>query len=120
MFTQRWIGLLLALAACQVQAQMQTASCPQRLRVMDQRGVLVDAQLFIGLPEKKRELKRASKQRQWLLAALHKRAAAAHDGLYLQCRYKDMKASVTLPVPPVATACVISKGSEGETTVHCE
>jgi hypothetical protein len=118
LFKTQLLSVVLVLASFQVQAQ--SASCPQRLRVMDQRGALVDAQLFIGLPEKKKELKRAAKKQQWLLATLRKRAAASRDGLYLQCRYKDMKASVTLPVPPVASACVISKGSEGETRIHCE
>lgn len=118
MLTKQLLGLVLALAS--VQAQAQAASCPQRLNVLDQRGELVDAQLFIGLPEKKRELKRVAKHRQWVLAKLHKLAAAQGDGLFLHCRYKGMKASVTLTVPPVATACVISAGMRGETRIRCE
>ncbi len=102
------------------------SSCPQRLRVLDRRGELADAALFIGLPEKKDELKRPAKQQQWALAKLHKRAAAKKEGLFLQCRYKDskevglMKASITLPVPPFASACVISKENKGETRIRCE
>ncbi len=118
MFDRKLIFLLAALLAGQVQAQIST--CPQRLRVMEQRGELVDAQLFLGLPEKKSELKRPRKQRQWVLAKLHKRAKAEGEELYLQCRYKGMKASVTLPVSPVATACIIRGGSSGETRIKCE
>jgi hypothetical protein len=111
------IGCLMAVACLHAQAQI--ASCPQRLRVMEQRGELADAQLFIGLPEKKRELKRPAKQQQWVLAKLHKRAAASKEGLFLQCRYGGMKASVTIPVPPVAAACVI-ENKTGKTTIRCE
>jgi hypothetical protein len=118
LFEKKLIVLLVALASGQVQAHI--ASCPQRLRVMDQRGELVDAHLFIGLPEKKSELKRPVKHRQWVLAKLHQRAHAKGEDLYLQCRYKGMKASVTMPVPPVAKACIISEGASGETRIKCE
>ncbi len=118
MFDKKWMCLLVVLLTSQVQAQ--TASCPQRLRVMEQRGELVGAKLFIGLPEKNSELKRPGKQRQWVLAKLHQRAQAKGEGLYLQCRYKDMKASVALPVPPVAKACIISERSSGAIRIQCE
>ncbi len=118
MLSKSIVGLLLALACLHAQAQI--AACPQRLRVLDQRGELAGAQLFIGLPEKMNELKRPGKQRQWALAKLHKRAQTKGEGLYLRCRYKNMKASVALPVPRVARACVISEGASGETRIRCE
>ncbi len=117
MFAKRLFGVLLAVSCAHAQAQI--ASCPQRLRVMEQRGELADAQLFIGPPEKKRVLRWPARQRQWVLARLHKRAAASKEGLYLQCRYQGMKASVTLPVPPAATVCVIGSNDAGKTTIRC-
>jgi hypothetical protein len=115
---RRWLAILLVVAS--VRAQAQIASCPQRLNVLNQRGELVDAQLFIGLPEKKSELKRPARHRQWVLAKLHKRAQAKGEELYLQCRYKGTKASVTMPVPPVAKACIISETTTGATRIKCE
>jgi hypothetical protein len=115
---RRLFALLLAIGCADGQAS--GVACPQRLRVQSQRGALVDARLFIGLPEQQRELLRPANQQQWVLAKLHRRAAASNAGLYLQCRYQGMLASVTIPVPLLATACFIDRSKAGETTVYCE
>jgi hypothetical protein len=109
------IALLLASSVATADARI---SCPQRLGVMGKHGQLQGARLFIGMPEQQRE--QGPKQRLWQLAALHKQASERGEELVLQCNYKGMKASVSLPVPRSAATCRVDTGAAEGTVAYCQ
>jgi hypothetical protein len=110
---------LTVLAMPEVRADL-LASCPQRLNIMGKRGVLQDARMYIGPPEKKHEIPRPRHHTDWDLSSERKRAEVSKEGLFLQCRYHGLVANVTFPVPRAADMCTVRPNDKKEVVVRCE
>jgi hypothetical protein len=96
------------------------AACPQILRVGPNRGVLADAGLFYGPPEKRLEQMGETAKGVWRLPALQRQILADHEWLYLLCRYKGSVATVTVQIPRAARKCAVRTDAKGITRAQCE
>jgi hypothetical protein len=111
------LTIVLAAAACPALAA-PLAACPQQQRQGKRVAVLDSAAAFDGAPENKAELPPNLANLEWDLSGAQKRAQERGDAVYLVCKYKGIKSTVTLALPPAATLCKM-EGIKNRTHVWC-
>jgi hypothetical protein len=89
------------------------AACPQR-----QGGLLESASVFDGRPEKLVELMPDFATLEWDLSAGQENARARGESIYLVCKYKGTKSTVTLKLAYEATLCK-AEGIKNRTVISC-
>ena len=88
------------------------ATCPQK------RGLLESASVFDGLPAKKVEVMPDFATLEWDLAAGQQGARARGESIYLVCKYKGTKATVTIKLAYEAALCK-AEGIKNRTVISC-
>ena len=89
------------------------AACPQR-----QGGLLESASVFAGPPEKRLELMPDFATLEWDLAAGQENARARGESIYLVCKYKGTKSTVTIKLAYEAARCK-AEGIKNRTVISC-
>lgn len=115
----RRLGLAIALlgpASAVLAAPL--AACPPQHHEGKQSGFLDSASMFDGPPAKRVDLMPDFATLEWDLSAPQERARAQEDALYLVCKYKGIKATVTLKLPYDATLCK-AEGIRNRMVVSC-
>jgi hypothetical protein len=115
----RKLGLVIALlgpAGAVLAAPL--AACPSQHREGKLSGQLDGASMFDGPPAKRVDLMPDFATLEWDLSAPQKRARAQKDALYLVCKYKGLKATVTVKLPYDATFCK-AEGVKNSMVVSC-
>jgi hypothetical protein len=113
---QRRLALAIALLAPSFAAMAAPlAACPQQRpggHALDGAGV------FDGPPEKKVELIPNFANLEWDLAAVQENARARGEAIYLVCKYKGVKQTVTIKLAYEATLCK-AEGIKNRMVVAC-
>jgi hypothetical protein len=89
------------------------AACPQR-----QGGLLESASIFDGPPGQRVELMPDFATLEWDLAAGQEKARARGESIYLVCKYKGTKATVTIKLAYEASQCK-AEGIKNRTVISC-
>jgi hypothetical protein len=92
--------------------------CPQHLREGTRNGGLETASVFDGSPENKVDLMPDLSTSVWDLSTEQESARARNDSMFLVCRYKGIKSTVTRKIPYEATLCKI-EGNRNRALVTC-
>jgi hypothetical protein len=89
------------------------AACPQK------GGLLESASVFDGPPEKLVELMPDFATLEWDLSAGQERARERGESIYLVCKYKGSKNTVTIKLAYEAALCK-AEGIKNRTVVSCQ
>lgn len=93
-------------------------ACPPEHRDGKHTGSLETASVFDGPPRNLVDLMPDLATSEWDLSMGQEHARARGDSMYLVCRYKRIKATVTLKIPYEATICKV-EGGKKRTYVSC-
>ena len=74
--------------------------------------------MFDGAPDNLVDLMPDLATLEWDLSTGKKYALAREDAMYLVCRYKGIKATITLKIPHQATLCKV-EGRRNRTSIWC-
>jgi hypothetical protein len=113
-----WLAAVVLVAANWPALAAPLAACPQQQREGKRMAVLESAAAFDGAPENKTDVPPNLANLEWDLANAQKQAQERGDSVYLVCRYKGIKSTVTLQLPPAATVCKM-EGIKDRTHVWC-
>jgi hypothetical protein len=94
------------------------ASCPQQLREGKRSALLDSATVFDGAPDSQADLMPDLARLEWDLSIYQDNARERGDSIYLVCRYKAIKSTVTVKLPAAAVLCRL-EGIKGRTRMWC-
>lgn len=109
----RGIGLAIALLGPAGPAPAAPlAACPQK------GGLLESASVFDGLPDKQVELMPDFATLEWDLSARQEEARTRGESIFLVCKYKGAKSTVTIKLAYEAALCK-AEGIKNRTVISC-
>ena len=114
------LAIALIGAACPALA-VPLAMCPQQHGEGKHTGFLGNASVFDGAPEKLVELMPDLATLEWDLSTGQEYARAGGNSMYLVCKYKGIKSTVTLKIPYQATLCKVEgiRQRTSRTSIWC-
>jgi hypothetical protein len=94
------------------------AACPQLHYEGKHTAALENAGVFDGAPENLVDLMPDLETLEWDLSMAQRYARERGDSIYLVCKYKGIKSTVTLKLPPAAARCKVEEVKD-RTIVWC-
>lgn len=95
-----------------------SVACPHQQRVGSKIAPLTTADVFQGPPEKQASMIPDLETSEWQLAGYQENSKTRGESLYLVCRYKGTKSTVTIRIPESATSCKVV-GTRHGTAAEC-
>ena len=113
-------SLIFATFFCVAEFASATTSvaCPDQQRVGSKIAPLTTADVFQGPPDKHASMIPDLETSEWQLAGYQENSKARGESLYLVCRYKGTKSTVTIRIPESATSCKVAGARHG-TAAEC-